>query len=294
MRSGGVSQTSLNYTGQRLDATGLLYYHARYYDPSLARFISPDSIVPGASLGAGGALGTVGQEQNSKLTVDFHESAFVSSVQGENQQILQKGFWFQLSGQDKQKAKEPWGPDNPQAINRYSYVLNDPLRFDDPTGHKIPGACGPYANECTYGGGTGSPPRPIPGPVPTVEPTIPVPPQESDWDRFWREVSDTAGFLQFIANVQNATFEDLADLASQRYGTDVRRWDWDHARIVGSKELGNISRTGDERLYVQVYDPASRKWYQLSVDRWQGATDVEDIHFSSGPQGWTGSRRPSR
>jgi hypothetical protein len=26
-------------------------------------------------------------------------------------------------------------PGNPQALNRYSYVLNNPLRFVDPTGH---------------------------------------------------------------------------------------------------------------------------------------------------------------
>ncbi|HVF98953.1 MAG TPA: RHS repeat-associated core domain-containing protein [Chloroflexia bacterium] len=52
VRSGGISVTDLNYTGQRKDDTGLLYYHARYYDPSLARFVSPDSIVPssGAAL----------------------------------------------------------------------------------------------------------------------------------------------------------------------------------------------------------------------------------------------------
>jgi RHS repeat-associated protein len=41
VRSGGVPQTSLNYTGQRKDGTGLLYYHARYYDPALARWTSP-------------------------------------------------------------------------------------------------------------------------------------------------------------------------------------------------------------------------------------------------------------
>ena len=45
VRSGYVPQTRLNYTGQRLDDTGLLYYHARYYDPGLGRFVSPDSIV---------------------------------------------------------------------------------------------------------------------------------------------------------------------------------------------------------------------------------------------------------
>ncbi|HEY3358294.1 MAG TPA: RHS repeat-associated core domain-containing protein [Polyangia bacterium] len=31
-----------SYTGQRQDESGLLYLHARYYDPALGRFISPD------------------------------------------------------------------------------------------------------------------------------------------------------------------------------------------------------------------------------------------------------------
>jgi RHS repeat-associated protein len=39
--------TSIGYTGQHLDDTGLLYYHARYYDPGLARFISPDGVGAG-------------------------------------------------------------------------------------------------------------------------------------------------------------------------------------------------------------------------------------------------------
>ena len=73
VRSGGISATSLNYTGQRLDSTGLLDYHARLYDPTLARFVSADTIAP------------------------KHE--------------------------------------DPQTRNRYSYVLNNPLRFTDPTGH---------------------------------------------------------------------------------------------------------------------------------------------------------------
>jgi RHS repeat-associated protein len=45
---GGFTQTSINFTGQRRDDTGLLFYNARYYDPGLGRFISADSIVPGA------------------------------------------------------------------------------------------------------------------------------------------------------------------------------------------------------------------------------------------------------
>jgi RHS repeat-associated protein len=39
--------TDYTFTGQRLDeSTGLMYYGARYYDPTLGRFISADSIVP--------------------------------------------------------------------------------------------------------------------------------------------------------------------------------------------------------------------------------------------------------
>ncbi|GEM_PF-2377795 len=70
-RSGSVP-TDIKFTGQRLDDTGLYYYGARYYDPAIGRFISPDSIVQ--SLG------------------------------------------------------------NPQSLNRYSYVFNNPLKYTDPTG----------------------------------------------------------------------------------------------------------------------------------------------------------------
>lgn len=42
----GSANVPQKFTGQRLDAgTGLYFYHARYYDPSLGRFIQPDSIV---------------------------------------------------------------------------------------------------------------------------------------------------------------------------------------------------------------------------------------------------------
>jgi RHS repeat-associated protein len=71
-RSGDVP-ADRKFTGQRLDGTGLYFYGARYYDPNIGRFISPDTIVP--------------------------------------------------------------NPANPQSLNRYSYVLNNPLKYIDPTGY---------------------------------------------------------------------------------------------------------------------------------------------------------------
>ncbi|GEM_PF-2728834 len=70
--STGTIDTDRQFTGQRLDGTGLYYYGARYYDPGIGRFISADTIVQ--------------------------------------------------------------SPANPQTMNRYAYVTNNPLRYIDPSG----------------------------------------------------------------------------------------------------------------------------------------------------------------
>jgi hypothetical protein len=129
-----------------------LYYHARYYDPSVARFVSPDSIVPGAASGVGGARGTVGLGQNSLLAVDFHETLLAGLVNGENRLVLSEGYWS--------TALDREGPDNPQALGRYSYVLNNPLRYIYPTGHDADYQCmgcpPPQGNSAGGGGGSSS------------------------------------------------------------------------------------------------------------------------------------------
>ena len=118
VKAGGITSVSYNYTGQRLDGTGLLFYNARYYDPQLARFTSADSIVPNTS--------------HRALTVDYHETTFNTSMRSENTQ----GFWFQMSDRQRQKATPSWGPDNAQELNRYSYVDNNPILYTDPSGHR--------------------------------------------------------------------------------------------------------------------------------------------------------------
>ncbi len=42
----GTLNTDKLFTGQRLDETGLYYYGARYYDATIGRFISADTLVP--------------------------------------------------------------------------------------------------------------------------------------------------------------------------------------------------------------------------------------------------------
>ncbi|MCL4500057.1 MAG: RHS repeat-associated core domain-containing protein [Chloroflexi bacterium] len=72
-RSGSVPTDRL-FTGQRLDQTDLYFYNARYYDATIGRFVSPDTLIP--------------------------------------------------------------NPANPQSFNRYSYVLNNPLKYTDPSGYR--------------------------------------------------------------------------------------------------------------------------------------------------------------
>jgi RHS repeat-associated protein len=118
VRSGGIGATSLNYTGQRLDATGLLYYHARYYNPVLSRFVSADTIIPGQSHRAGAA--------------------------------------------------------NPQELNRFSYVNNNPIRYTDPSGHAANDGKQDKYGQPTDGAGGGA----CNGGCPQPPPTPPTPPTQ--------------------------------------------------------------------------------------------------------------------
>jgi RHS repeat-associated protein len=47
--SGNSLATDHTFTDQKLDGTGLQYFNARYYDPAMGTFISPDTIVPDAT-----------------------------------------------------------------------------------------------------------------------------------------------------------------------------------------------------------------------------------------------------
>ncbi len=106
LESQGTLATDRKFTGQRLDDTGLYSYGARYYDYTIGRFISADTVVQSFS--------------------------------------------------------------NPQTLNRYSYVTNNPLRYTDPTGHVL----------VSDDGGTPPPPKPPPEPPKKDEPKLPV----EDWD----------------------------------------------------------------------------------------------------------------
>jgi RHS repeat-associated protein len=122
----GTTPTTFRYTGQRLETDiGLYYYGARWYDSALGRFIQADTIVPPETE----------RTAVTPLQVGAFEPQHVAQVTVENAENAAYGFWHQRSPETRLQTQHPTGPSNPQELNRFSYVHNNPLKYTDPTGH---------------------------------------------------------------------------------------------------------------------------------------------------------------
>jgi len=76
------------------------------------------------------------------LTVSFSEPGFITGLANENR-----------GGDEKLNTM---GPQNPQSLNRYSYVLNNPVRNMDPSGHWVGSITIGYSHSWFSWAGTGS------------------------------------------------------------------------------------------------------------------------------------------
>jgi len=113
LESTGTIPTDKLFTGQRLDDnTGLYYYGARYYDPEIGRFVSPDSLVQ---------INLNSTDMQIALAVSYSDSNILLKL---NQAYREGNFY-------------KGGPYDPQLLNRSSYARNNPLKYNDSSGHWI-------------------------------------------------------------------------------------------------------------------------------------------------------------
>ncbi|MBI5842739.1 MAG: RHS repeat-associated core domain-containing protein [Chloroflexi bacterium] len=120
----GTTPTEYTHTGQRSDSyINLLFYGARWYDPSLGRFVQADSIVPSGEKGV-----------NVDLIVSYNEAAFLYQLNRRNTESL-----AELTG-EKDSSRKQIGADA-QGFDRFSYTNNNPIKYTDPTGHCLWDLC---------------------------------------------------------------------------------------------------------------------------------------------------------
>ena len=110
--TGTASDNPFQFTGRENDGHDLYYYRARYYHPRLHRFLSEDPL-------------------------DVSE-------------VILRGQAGQTDGSDSQDVSVLRATllSHPQFLNHYTYALNNPVNFTDPTGEIIPQVLG-----CALGGG---------------------------------------------------------------------------------------------------------------------------------------------
>jgi hypothetical protein len=118
------------------EGLGLMFYVSRLYDPALGRFIQADTVVTGDKPTNAQTIQDVADSMYTPLTVNYSETPILMKHNADSAFIQgHGGTLMSVKEAEKERAKITDAPLETQALDRYSYALNNPIRYTDPTGH---------------------------------------------------------------------------------------------------------------------------------------------------------------
>jgi RHS repeat-associated protein len=115
---------------------GLMFYNARLYDPATGRFISADTVVAGDRNTNAQTVQDVANAMFTPLTVNYSETPILMKHNADSAFIQgHGGNLIKVKEEEKKKAKIVGVSLDSQLLDRYSYTLNNPVKYTDPTGY---------------------------------------------------------------------------------------------------------------------------------------------------------------
>jgi RHS repeat-associated protein len=113
LEQSGPGQSVFGYTGEQMDLTGLVFLRARYYDPSVGRFLTPDTIVPDPLRSMG---------WNRYAYVENNPIVYTDP----SGRVIRPGFWFCLFGKDPETGECKGSPFLPPGFGGATMTATDP------------------------------------------------------------------------------------------------------------------------------------------------------------------------
>jgi RHS repeat-associated protein len=148
----GTLPTQRTFTGQYSDPPGLMYFNARYYSQTLGRFVSADTIVPGA--GNPQALNRYAYANNSPMVyVDPSGHDACTGVAGTYEPDCGVDGWYGVEDYEaRQKLRAMWEQSRKEAwdffggiVTLIGSVLFEPIDWAVTASDCLSGNCSPLA-----------------------------------------------------------------------------------------------------------------------------------------------------
>ena len=177
---------------------------------------------------------------------------------------------------------------NPQSWNRYSYGLNSPLVYTDPSGHDpllflllvavaiLTAACAPTT------------PQPTPQIVPTVAGTLPVTGSESRASEWGPELTSSTNCYAYALNLKkdprdgsnwlNGYKLQPGELSGNYFALNDNDWDWKKIIELTKDDLATLGRTLEPGSRDEPCPKGSYK-IALAIDPLNDDNNEHDFHF---------------